>query len=105
SVADGLAGPRRTVRDVALLPLGDPSRRERRRAARATRDAAKQAAERRADHVLLPVPRTGGLLLRRAAVPVGLPRSVRARDRRAAVATVDHAPRCRDRHPASPPER
>ena len=35
--------------------------------------------DRRPDHVLLPVPRAGGLLLRRPAVPVGLPRALGAR--------------------------
>ena len=42
-------------------------------------DAAQPPAHRRPDHVLLPVPRAGGLLLRRAALPLGRARPVGAR--------------------------
>ena len=48
SLADRVADPCRTVRDLALLPLAGPRRVARRRAARAPGDAAEQAAQRRA---------------------------------------------------------
>ena len=70
------------------------------RAAGQPRDAPEQAADRRPDDVLLPVPRPGGLLLRRAALPLGLPGPVRARDRRPAAAALGHAARRGDRDPA-----
>ena len=65
-------------------------------------DAPQQAAERRPDDVLLPVPRPGGHLLRRAALPLGLPRPLGAGDRSAPAAAVGHVARGRDRHPAAP---
>ena len=70
-------------------------------AAHPSRLSPQPPAQRRPDHVLLPVPRAGGLLLRRAAVPLGLPRPLGARDRRAAPAALDHAAHRRDRHPAA----
>src|SRR5206468_2010420 len=90
------------VRALALPAVGGPPRRAGQGAARAPRDAEEQAAHRRADDVLLPVPRAGGPLLRRAALPLGLPRPVRARHRRATAAAVDHAPRRGGRVPAVP---
>ena len=64
-------------------------------------DAAQPAVDRRSDDVLLPVPRAGRAVLRRAAVPLRLPRPVGARDRRAAPAALGDAARslpwaCRD---------
>ena len=105
AVADGVADHRRAVRDLALLPLGGSPRRSRRRAAGATRLLAKQAAERRPDHVLLPVPRTGRSLLRRSALPLGLPRPLGARHWGTAAPALGDAADRGDRHPALLPER
>ena len=80
-LADALARPRRAVRDLALLPLAGPPGVARRGAAREDGDAAQPAADRRADDVLLPVPRAGGVLLRRAALPLGRSRLVGDRHR------------------------
>ena len=63
-----LGGP---VCDLPLLRLGDAPGGSGQGATRQSGDAPEQAAERRPDHVLLPVPRPGGLLLRRAALPLG----------------------------------
>ena len=90
-LADGVARARRPVRDLAFLHLGEPPRGQGPGAAHPSRHAQEHAAERRADHVLLPVPRSGRLLLRRPALPVGLPRPLRAGDRRAAAAALGHA--------------
>ncbi len=62
------------------------------------------AARRRPDDVLLPVPRPGWAVLRRAAVPLGRARAVRAGDRRPAAAAVADPAGRRDRHPALLPE-
>ena len=94
-LADGLARARRAVRDLALLPLGGAPRVARPGAARPPGDAAQPAADRRPDDVLLPVPGAGGLLLRRAALPLGRARPVR--DRRPASGC------CRSRSRCSPP--
>src|SRR5206468_9328052 len=102
-LANDLAHARGSVRDLDLLPLGSTRRGEGRRAAGTPGDAAQQAADRRPDDVLLPVPRPGRLLLRRAALSVGLPGADRARDRRAAAAALDHAAGRGDRDPALVP--
>ncbi len=73
----------------------------RRGAAGAPRDAAQSAADRRPADVLLPVPGAGRAVLRGAAVPVGLPRPVGDRHRRADPAAVGDAARCCDRDPAA----
>ena len=104
-VTDGVARPRRAVRDLALLPLAGPRRVTRRRAARAAGHAAEQAAQRRARHVLLPVPRPGGALLRGAALPLGLSRPDGARDGGAIAAALRHAADRGDRDPAPAPGR
>ena len=72
-----------------------------RRAAHPRGAAAQPAAERRPDDVLLPVPRPGGAVLRRAALPLGLPRALGARHRRAAAAALAHAADRGARDPAA----
>src|SRR6266576_1576632 len=104
SLAHRLARPRRPVRDLGLLPLGVPPRGGGGGAALAAGHAPEQAAERRPDDVLLPVPRPGGHLLRRAALPLRLPRPLGAGDRIAAATSVRHVARARDRNPAAPPD-
>ena len=81
-VADDLADPRRACSCSGCSSAGR-ARRERDGRSRWSRagDAAQPPAHRRADDVLLPVLRAGGRLLRRAAVPLGLPRPVGDRDR------------------------
>src|SRR6187402_3086414 len=105
TLADGLARPGRAVRRVAVLPVAGPRRVARRRAARAPGDAAEQAAERRPRDVLLPVPGAGGPVLRRPAVPLGLPGALGTRDRRPVASAVPHAPDRRDRDPEALPGR
>ena len=100
-----LAHSRRLLRDLALLRMAGAPGVARAGAARAHGDAAQPAADRRPDDVLLPVPRPGRVLLRRAALPLGRARPVRARDGRAAAAALGDAPRRRDRDPALLPAR
>src|SRR5436190_12723197 len=104
-LADALADPDRVGRNLGLLPLGSATRVARQGAARTAGDAAQPPAGRRADHVLLPVSGSGGPLLRRPALPVGVPRALGPRDRRPAAAALDHAAHRRDRDPAALSER
>src|SRR5207248_5211592 len=76
-LADDLADPYRVVRAVGVLPLGGTAGQPRQGAARLAEAAPEQATERRCLDLLLPVPRTGGPLLRDPALPLGLPRSLR----------------------------
>ena len=69
----------RFPRALAVLPVGGETHLARRGAAGPTGDVPEPPAHGRADDVLLPVPRAGGVLLRRAALPVGRPRPVRPR--------------------------
>ena len=105
ALADDLADPDRRVRPVALPALGGSPRVAGPGDAHPSRLSPQPPARRRPDHVLLPVPRAGGVLLRRAAVSLGLPRPVGARDRRAAAAALGHAAHRRHRHPAAAAER
>src|SRR5829696_2635640 len=100
-LADSLADPRRTVRALALLPLGNATRLAWRRASHPPRDATESAAGRRPCHVLLPVPRAGGTLLRRSALPLGVPRAVGPGDRRSASAALRHVACSGDRDSAA----
>src|SRR5262249_59290679 len=68
-VARGLDGAGRAVPVVVVLPMGVAAGGARGRAARAPGDAGEPAADRWPAHVLLPVLRPDGRLLRRAAVP------------------------------------
>ena len=68
-------------------------------------DARQPAADRRPADVLLPVPGADGAVLHDPAVPVGLARPVRAGDRAADPAAVDHPAARGGRHPAVLPER
>src|SRR4029078_5047297 len=90
-LADRLARAGRPVRDLALLHVGEPPRDAGQGAADPARNAEEQAAERRPDHVLLPVPGAGGLLLRRASLPLGHARPLGARDGRTAPAALADA--------------
>ena len=62
---------------------------------------AQSATHRRSHDVLLPVPRAGGVLLRRPALPLRGARAVRDRDRRPPAAALGHPARRGDRDPAS----
>src|SRR4029453_4577809 len=75
ALTDGLADPGRHLRDLGLLPVGGSPRLTGRGTARPPWTASQPAAQGRPDHVLLPVPGAGGSLLRRAALPLGLPRT------------------------------
>ena len=103
AVPDDLADHRRPLRDLALLPLAGPPGVARPGAARADGDAPQQAADRRPDDVLLPVPHPGGVLLRRAALPLGRARPLRDRDRHPAAAALRDAAGGGDRHPEAVP--
>src|SRR5207342_3825161 len=91
-VADHLADGGRAVRAVALRALAGAPGGARRGAVDPPRDVPQPPARRRPADVLLPVPDTGGHLLRRAAVPVGLPRAVGDRHRDPDPAPVGDAP-------------
>ena len=103
-VADDLARDRRFPRALAVLPVGGETHLARRGAAGAPGDVPEPPADGRADDVLLPVPRAGGVLLRRSALPVGRPRPVRPRHGGAAAAALDHAADSGARHSALPPQ-
>src|SRR5262249_26572999 len=105
ALADDLARARRRHRSLRLPAVGRASRSVREGSARAAGSAAEQAADGRADDVLLPVPRPGGTLLRRPALPLGRARPLRARYRRPADAAVADAAGGRDRHPEVAAER
>ena len=105
-LADGLARARGPLRDLALLPLAG---------ARSRRAAGSRSCARR---MLRNRQLTGGLMmfffqyLVQAglffvvpALPLGLPRALGARDRRAAAAALGHAAHRRDRDPEALPER
>ena len=80
-VADDLAHHRRPLLDLGLLPLAGPPGVAWPGTARADGDVPQQAADRRPDDVLLPVPHPGGVLLRRPALPLGRARPLRDRHR------------------------
>ena len=88
-----------------FVHVGEPAHRARRGCADRPEDAAEHPAARRRHLVLLPVPRPGRDLLRRAAVPVGRARHVGGRDGRAAAAALADAAALRSRSPQGVPER
>src|SRR5262249_56031486 len=90
------------VRPLGVLPLGGAHRGARRRAAAPLGSVAQQAAHRRVVDVLHPVPDAGRPVLRCAALPLGVPRLVGSRDRRAAAPALPDAPPRRDPDSAAP---
>ena len=93
ALAGDLDAPGRRRRAGALPRLGEPARRARAGRSDRPRDAAQPPAPQRRHLVPVHVPRPGGAVLRGAAVPLGRPRPVGDRDRRAAAAALAHAAR------------
>src|SRR4029453_14139304 len=102
AVTDDLARTGRLRSALALSAVGDLAPGARQGAARSAGDAEEQAADRRPDDVLLPVPGTGRAVLRRAALPLGRTRALGARHRREADTALADAAGGSDRDPPPP---